>query len=131
MYAFRKPSKSSAEGPSVGLAGVVVVLAMAAGLCHSTSPLEPATLTVGRSVEGGGGLSTVNSADRKRKGVVGTFVRLAMVGSDMMGKIQGWKAGCSGGSSYSRRLSGYVRLYSARHVTFLTPPSGSGPGTAV
>jgi hypothetical protein len=99
VYAFRKLFKSPAEGPSGRPAGVATVLAVVAGLCHSVSPLGPATLAVGRRVGLFCGLSTVKSADWKRKGVVGMLVRPAMVRLDAVGKIQGWKSGRGGDSS--------------------------------
>jgi hypothetical protein len=96
VYSVRKLFKSPAEGPSGRPAGVATVLAVVAGLYHSASPLGPTTLAVGRRVSGFGGLSTVKSADWKRKGVVRMLVRLAMVRLDMVGKIQGWKFGRGG-----------------------------------
>jgi len=68
-------------------AGDAVVLAVVAELYHSSLPPEPAMLAVGSRVVSRTGLSTINSADLKRRGVVGMFVGLSIAGSDVVAMI--------------------------------------------
>jgi hypothetical protein len=116
-------SVSPAEGLRLRLAGEATVLAVVVGLYHSAFPPEPTMLTAGRRLKPLTGLSTVNSVDRRREGVAGVFVKLAIVGSNVVAMIRAGKLDVVEVRVCSRRLGGYARLYSAGHVTFLTPPS--------
>jgi hypothetical protein len=127
VMAFRTLSASPAEGPCLRSAGEAVVLTVEVGLYHSTSPPKPEMQMAGRRVGALTGLSTVNSADRNREGVVGVFVRLAIVGSDVAAmiwedtRLESWMWW-----GFEFTAVGWVAVsgfYSAWHVTFPTPPS--------
>jgi hypothetical protein len=87
LLSFRTFPESTAERPCLWSAGEAKVLAVVAGLYHSAFPFEPAILTAGSRFRPLTGLITVNNPDRKREGVVGVFVRWAIVGLDDVAMI--------------------------------------------